>query len=71
MSENFVQFRYSKDGGYTWSDWKTRSLGNTGDFLKRVVYRRLGQSRQWVFHVRMTVPADLIAASMQAEVADS
>lgn len=67
MSERFVQFRYSKNGGQTWSDWRTASMGEVGDFTKRVTFRRLGQSRQWTFHIRMTVPATVIAASVQIE----
>lgn len=67
MSENFVDLRYSKDGGYTWSDWKTRSIGDTGDFDKRAVWRRLGISRKWIVHIRMTLAADLLAGSIHAE----
>ena len=64
-----IDFRYSKDGGRNWSDWKQRSLGDVGDFVKRVTFRRLGQGRQWVFDIRVTDPvrADLIAASLQIE----
>lgn len=64
-----IDLRYSKDGGRNWSDWKQRSLGEVGDFVKRVTFRRLGQGRQWVFDIRVTDPvrADLIAASMQIE----
>lgn len=68
-----VQFRYSKDGGHNWSAWRTRSLGEVGDFTKRVTLRRLGQGRQWVFEVKVSddVKRDLMAASMQIEGGDS
>lgn len=64
-----VQVRYSKDGGRNWSDWRTRSLGELGAFQDRVVLRRLGRGRQWVFDVKVTddVKRDLIAASLQLE----
>ena len=60
-----VDFRYSKDGGHNWSNWRQCSMGNTGDFVKQVEMRRFGQGRQWVFDIRVTDPgkADLMAAS--------
>jgi hypothetical protein len=68
-----VDFRYSKDGGNNWSDWRTYDLGKTGSFMKRVVARRLGRGRQWVFAFRITdnVRADCLAASLQLEGCDS
>ncbi len=68
----FVDIRYSKDGGRNWSNWKQRSLGEVGDFLKRIRVRRMGQGIHWVFDVRVTDPvrADFIAASVQTEVSE-
>lgn len=61
--------RYSKNGGRNWSNWKQRSLGEVGDFMKRVRLYRLGRGRQWVVDIRVTDPvrADLIAGSVQVE----
>lgn len=58
-------FRYSKDGGHNWSNWRQCSMGNTGDFVKQIEMRRFGQGRQWVFDIRVTDPgrADLMGAS--------
>lgn len=69
---SFVDVRYSKDGGENWSDWRRVDLGGTGDFMKRVVLRRLGRGRQWVFAYRITdnVRADCLAASIQTEPCD-
>lgn len=73
MTEYFVDFRYSKDGGHNWSEWRRLSLGSTGRFVKRVETRRLGRGRQWVFAIRVTDPvrADLMAASAMLEGTDS
>lgn len=70
---SFVDIRYSKDGGENWSEWRRVDLGGTGDFVKRVVIRRLGRGRQWVFAYRITdnVRADCMAASVQLEGLDS
>lgn len=67
MTDRKVLLRYSKDGGHNWSGWVERSLGEVGEFQKRVRRYRMGQGRQWVFDVRVTSPvqADLIAASIQ------
>lgn len=62
-----VEMRFSKDGGYTWSDWHARDIGETGDFMQPAIWRRLGISRQWIIHVRMTTGADLLASSIQAQ----
>lgn len=69
MTSRTVQIRYSKDGGNNWSNWVERSLGEVGDFEKRVRVSRLGTGRQWVFHVRVTspIPAHLIGASAKIE----
>lgn len=67
-----VDFRYSRDGGANWSDWRTYDLGETGDFVKRVTIRCLGIGRQWVFAYRITdnVRADCLSASSQLEKTD-
>lgn len=64
-----VKIRYSKDGGYTWSHWSEHSLAGVGDFLTRVVKRRMGQARHWVLDISVTDPvrADLISGSAQIE----
>lgn len=69
MSDRTVQIRYSRDAGRNWSSWRNRSLGELGDFMKRVHMEALGRGRQWVFEWRVTSPvrADLIAASLKAE----
>lgn len=65
----YTNVSYSKDGGRTWSDWRVIPLGALGDFMTRVVARRFGSSRQYVFRERVTddCRADLIAASVQTE----
>lgn len=72
MTESFIEIAISKDGGHTYGNWATRSLGETGDFLKRIVKRRCGISRQWAFKIRCTDPVvvDLLAGSVQIEAAD-
>lgn len=65
--EPTVDLSYSKNGGNTWSGWKQRSLGATGEFVKRAVFNRCGLAKQWVFKVRVSSPVkrDLMGASIR------
>lgn len=64
-----VRIRYSRDGGRNYSDWRERSLGEVGEFMKKVEVNRLGQGEDWVFETVVTDPvrATLMAASVQIE----
>lgn len=66
---NYLDLRYSKDGGHNWSDWRKIPIGEVGDFQRRIVARRLGRGRQWVLETRVSDPvsSNLIAASIQTE----
>lgn len=46
-----ISLRWSDDGGYTWSSYLTVSMGRSGAYRTRVIWRRLGQARQRVFEV--------------------
>lgn len=54
-----VQMRWSDDQGRTWTDWKDGSTGMSGEYRKRVRYRRLGMadSPGRVMEFRQTDPA--------------
>lgn len=67
MTDRLVLFRYSDDGGHTWSNWRTRSLGEQGVHEKRVRFNRLGSFRARVWQVQVSSPIkrDLIGASAQ------
>jgi hypothetical protein len=39
-----VMLRWSDDGGHTWSNEHWRSTGGTGQYFKRVIWRRLGMT---------------------------
>lgn len=67
-SDPQVMFDYSKDGGHTWSQERTASAGKIGEFLRRVVFRRLGTSYDRVNRVRITdpIPITLISGFVDA-----
>lgn len=46
-----VSLQVSKDNGHTSVNYGTKALGASGVYGKRIVWRRLGRSRDWVFIV--------------------
>lgn len=59
---------WSDDKGRTWSNDRQESLGGIGEFKKRVIFRRLGQSFNRVFRLRMTDVAKLVLVGAKAKV---
>jgi hypothetical protein len=63
-----VMLRWSDDGGHTWSNSHWRSMGKTGEYGRRVIWRRLGMTlklRDRVYEVSATDPIKI--AIMGAE----
>lgn len=69
MTDRVVLVSVSRDGGHQWSDWREASLGEIGEYQKRVRFRRFGQARQFVMKVRVTSPirADFHGAVLDVE----
>jgi hypothetical protein len=65
----YFQLRYASDGAENWSDWRDLESGETGDFLKPIVARRLGMARDRVWEIMDTSDAaqDVLAASIIIE----
>jgi len=63
-----VYLRWSDDSGHTWSNLYARSLGAGGSFKTRVIWRRLGRSRERVYEVSCTdpVPFRIVDAYLKA-----
>lgn len=49
-----IYLRYSNDGGNTWTNYLDKSLGEKGDYIKRVRWLRLGQARERVWEISCT-----------------
>lgn len=47
---------YSKNGGHTFSNEVARSAGDGGQWSKRVIWRKLGWGRNWIFRIRAWTP---------------
>jgi hypothetical protein len=55
-SDPQIMLRWSKDGGHTWSQPVQLSAGKIGEYRKRVIQRRLGIARSWIFEISVTDP---------------
>ena len=55
-----IMLRSSKDNGRNWSAERFKSLGMVGQYRHRVVWRRFGTSRDYVFWIRMSDPVKFV-----------
>lgn len=56
MENRKVLMCYSDNGGKTWSNWRERSLGQQGEYQKRVRFNRLGAFRSRIWRIRVSSP---------------
>ena len=54
---------WSDDGGSTWSNQHWTSIGKTGKYKNRAIWRRLGQSRDRIYEVQVTDPVNRVVVS--------
>ena len=68
-SDPQIMMRYSNDGGYTWSNEISRSIGKIGEYSKRIRWNNLGSAREWLFEFRFTdpIPYTIVDASIDVE----
>lgn len=59
-SDPQVMLSISKDNGHTWGNELWTDIGKIGKYLTRVVWRRLGLARDWVFKIRITDPVKVV-----------
>lgn len=55
-SAPLLMMRLSKDGGRTWTDWFTASMGEVGEYQTKCSFRRLGVAEQMTFQIRISDP---------------
>jgi hypothetical protein len=58
-----IYLRWSDDGGHTWSQEKPASIGKVGEYSKKVIFRRLGQTkklRDRIYELSGTLSADIV-----------
>ena len=63
-----IRLDWSDDGGRTWSKDRQVDFGGIGEFNKRIVFNRLGQSRKRVFRLRISDAERLVVLGAKARV---
>jgi len=60
---------WSDDGGHNWSNEHYRSMGATGKYGQRVLWHRLGSSRDRIFKIAISAPMKkvMIAGYIEAQ----
>lgn len=68
-SAPLMMLRYSNDGGHTWSNYKTQTVGAIGAYSARCLFNRLGAGRNRVWEISMTDPVKfaVLGAIVDAE----
>ena len=51
-----LQLRYSDNGGRSYGNWRVKEIGKQGEYSKRIIFRKLGRSRERVYHLRISEP---------------
>ena len=59
-SDPQAMLRWSDDGGHTWSNYHSRTIGAIGAYATRVIWRRLGLAFQRVYELSITDPVKVV-----------
>ena len=64
-----MMIRWSDDGGHSWSELRTMTMGRVGQYAARARARRLGTSRDRVFEISISDPVKrvILGAAVDAE----
>ena len=63
-----VMLSWSDDGGHSWSNEHWSDAGKIGKRLTRVIWRRLGMSRDRVYQIKITDPVKVVLIGAQIDV---
>lgn len=63
-----IMMSFSDDGGHSWSNELQAAIGKLGNFKTRVLWRRLGRSRDRVFKLKITDPISVTILSAEIDV---
>ncbi len=72
-SDPKISMRFSDDNAHTWKNYYTRTIGKIGEYMKQVMFNRLGSTRNGrVFEIYCNepVPIRIISAELDIEKGD-
>lgn len=72
MSDNTIRMQYSDDGQPNFSNWQARPIGEVGQYGLRIVWTRMGRTRQRVYRFQCSSPRrrDLLSAAANIQQTD-
>jgi hypothetical protein len=66
--DDLIWLSYSKNGGHTFTNETARNAGDAGNWFKRVIWRRLGWGRLWMFKIRTWTTARPVLKGLVAKI---
>ena len=69
-SDPQMVMRYSHDGGHSWSNEITRSVGRIGEYAKRIQWNRLGIGSEWLFEFTFVEPIEYAIIGASASISE-
>jgi hypothetical protein len=67
-SDPQIALDWSDDGGHVWSNARTMSLGEIGEYGKRMMEKHLGSARQRIYRIRASDPVKLVGSEAYLDV---
>lgn len=71
MTDQYVRMSYADDGQPNFSNWDEQSIGEVGEYGKRIVWTRLGSYTQRVYRFRCSSPRKRDALALVGTIVQS
>jgi hypothetical protein len=68
INDAHVWLSYSKNGGHTFTNETNRSIGAIGKYATRIIWRKLGFGRNWIFRIRTWSTGKIIIKGAYARI---
>ena len=59
-SDPVALLKWSDDGGKVFGNWHSKAIGKKGNYRDRAIWRRMGQSRERIYEVKVTDPVKVV-----------
>jgi hypothetical protein len=66
--EGTISLSVSSDGGFTYGNEMTRSLGKVGEYKRKIYWDRLGRARNRTFKVVISSPVKVVLVGCLIEI---
>lgn len=63
-----IELSVSRDGGFLYGNWLSRSIGMQGQYKLPIIWGRLGSAKSIVFRLRLTDPVKAVILAARADI---